>query len=208
MPAPTTTATATLSPTIRRRPRARSYASKAARRAAFAAAGSTARCRAARSPSRRDSSAIDGFETSSSRPSALSGAGGLFGLALPGCALLDPRSVLMRSAVMAPPVWLAGMFAKNSATISAPRDQSGTNHALLLADHAGCARGGRPNGTDDFRCRPATYFGALAVTSTSRSIPGQTRALTATTVPAGWIAPANASVWHLPASAKSRTSVI
>jgi hypothetical protein len=54
---------------------------------------------------------------------------------------------------------------------------------------------------------PTTYFGVLAVTSTSRSIPGQTRALTTTTVPAGWITPANASVWHLPASKKSRTSV-
>ena len=52
------------------------------------------------------------------------------------------------------------------------------------------------------------YFGALAVTSTSKSIPGQTRALTTTTVPAGWIVLPNASVWHLPASAKSRTSVM
>src|SRR6516165_9628652 len=46
------------------------------------------------------------------------------------------------------------------------------------------------------------YFGVLAVTSTSMSIPGHASALMTRNVPAGWVAPAYASARHLPASKK------
>jgi hypothetical protein len=46
------------------------------------------------------------------------------------------------------------------------------------------------------------YFGVLAVTSTSMSIPGHASAVTTRNVPAGWVAPAYASARHLPASKK------
>ena len=39
------------------------------------------------------------------------------------------------------------------------------------------------------------YFGVLAVTSTSMSIPGHASAVTTRNVPAGWVAPAYASFW-------------
>src|SRR5215831_545776 len=56
---PTTAPRAKPITSLSRRPRVRSYACRAARRAAFAAAGSIARCRAACSASWRDRSAID-----------------------------------------------------------------------------------------------------------------------------------------------------
>src|SRR5262245_53328969 len=65
MAEPTTAPIAKPSTNLIRRARARSYARRAARRAAFAASGSIARCRAARSASLRDSSLIDRLKISS-----------------------------------------------------------------------------------------------------------------------------------------------